>query len=134
MSGLVADWDALRVADPEVADAVSAELERERTTLRLIASENYTTPAVLAALASTMTNKYAEGYPGRRYYGGCEWVDVVETLAIERCSAPTTRTCSHTPVPRRTSRCSAPSSIRARTIGCSACRSPTAVTSHMGRP
>jgi glycine hydroxymethyltransferase len=87
MSGLVADWDALRVADPEVADAVSAELERERTTLRLIASENYTTPAVLAALASTMTNKYAEGYPGRRYYGGCEWVDVVETLAIERAKA-----------------------------------------------
>jgi glycine hydroxymethyltransferase len=84
VTGLVADWDALRAADPEVADAVSAELERERTTLRLIASENYTSPAVLAALASTMTNKYAEGYPGRRYYGGCEWVDVVETLAIER--------------------------------------------------
>jgi glycine hydroxymethyltransferase len=84
MSGFVADWEALRAADPEVADALSAELERERTTLRLIASENYTTPAVLAAIASTMTNKYAEGYPGRRYYGGCEWVDVVETLAIER--------------------------------------------------
>jgi glycine hydroxymethyltransferase len=84
VTGLVADWDALRAADPEVADAVSAELERERTTLRLIASENYTSPAVLAALASTMTNKYAEGYPGRRYYGGCEWVDAVETLAIER--------------------------------------------------
>jgi glycine hydroxymethyltransferase len=84
MSGFVADWDALRAADPEVADALSNELERERTTLRLIASENYTSPAVLAAVASTMTNKYAEGYPGRRYYGGCEWVDVVENLAIER--------------------------------------------------
>jgi len=80
----VADWDALRAQDPEVAGAIASELERERTTLRLIASENYTSPAVLAAVASTMTNKYAEGYPGRRYYGGCEWVDAVETIAIER--------------------------------------------------
>ena len=80
----VADWDALREVDPEVADAIAAELHRERSTLRLIASENYTSPAVLAALASTMNNKYAEGYPGRRYYGGCELVDVTETLAIER--------------------------------------------------
>jgi glycine hydroxymethyltransferase len=84
MNGFVADWDALRAEDPEVAEAITSELERERTTLRLIASENYTSPAILAALASTMTNKYAEGYPGRRYYGGCEWVDVVETLAIDR--------------------------------------------------
>jgi glycine hydroxymethyltransferase len=84
MTGFVADWEALREADPEVADALGGELHRERTTLRLIASENYTSPAVLAAVASTMTNKYAEGYPGRRYYGGCEWVDVVENLAIER--------------------------------------------------
>jgi glycine hydroxymethyltransferase len=80
----VADWDALRAADPEVAGAIAAEIHRERSTLRLIASENYTSPAVLAALASTMNNKYAEGYPGRRYYGGCEFVDVTETLAIER--------------------------------------------------
>ena len=84
MSAFVADWGALEAADPEVANALARELERERTTLRLIASENYTSRAVLAAVASTMTNKYAEGYPGRRYYGGCEWVDVVETLAIER--------------------------------------------------
>ena len=84
MSGPVADWNALVETDPEVANALSAEVERERATLRLIASENYTSPAVLAAIGSTMTNKYAEGYPGRRYYGGCEWVDVVETLAIER--------------------------------------------------
>jgi glycine hydroxymethyltransferase len=82
--GFVADWDALRATDPEVADAIESEVERERTTLRLIASENYTSPAVLAALASTMNNKYAEGYPGRRYYGGCQFVDVTETLAIER--------------------------------------------------
>ena len=84
MTGFVADWDALVDTDPEVAEAVASEVERERTTLRLIASENYTSPAVLAALASTMNNKYAEGYPGRRYYGGCDYVDVVEQLAIDR--------------------------------------------------
>src|SRR3989441_4254608 len=79
-----ADWDALKRTDPDVASAIASELDRERTTLRLIASENYASPAVLAALASTMNNKYAEGYPGRRYYGGCQFVDVTETLAIER--------------------------------------------------
>ena len=80
----VADWDALAETDPDVAAAIANEVNRERSTLRLIASENYASPAVLAAQASTMNNKYAEGYPGRRYYGGCEFVDVVETLAIER--------------------------------------------------
>src|SRR5437867_3896028 len=84
MSDYAASWEALKGTDPEVAQAVAAELDRERSTIRLIASENYTSPAVLAALASTMNNKYAEGYPGRRYYGGCEFVDVTETLAIER--------------------------------------------------
>ena len=84
MKEWVADWDALKAADPEVAEALVGELERERSTIRLIASENYTSPAVLAALASTMNNKYAEGLPGRRYYGGCKWVDVTEELAIER--------------------------------------------------
>jgi glycine hydroxymethyltransferase len=84
MREFAADWEALKSTDPEVADAVAAELRRERTTLRLIASENYASPAVLAALSSTMNNKYAEGYPGRRYYGGCEFVDVTESLAIER--------------------------------------------------
>ncbi len=79
-----ADWQALKETDPEVAAAISAELERERTQLRLIASENYASPAVLAAIGSTMNNKYAEGYPGRRYYGGCEFVDVTEQLAIDR--------------------------------------------------
>jgi glycine hydroxymethyltransferase len=82
--GFVADWDALRETDPEVADAIAGELGRERSTLRLIASENYASPAVLAAQASTMNNKYAEGYPGRRYYGGCRFVDVTERLAIDR--------------------------------------------------
>jgi glycine hydroxymethyltransferase len=84
MREFAADWEALKSTDPEVADAVAAELQRERTTLRLIASENYASPAVLAALSSTMNNKYAEGYPGKRYYGGCEFVDVTESLAIER--------------------------------------------------
>jgi glycine hydroxymethyltransferase len=82
-----ADWEALKATDPEVAEALVNELERERTNLRLIASENYASPAVLAALGSTMNDKYAEGYPGRRYYGGCEFVDVTEQLAIDRAKA-----------------------------------------------
>ena len=84
MREYAADWEVLKESDPEVADAIANELNRERTNLRLIASENYASPAVLAALGSTMTNKYAEGYPGRRYYGGCEFVDVTEQLAIDR--------------------------------------------------
>src|SRR6266511_3724716 len=84
MRDFAADWGALRATDPDVAEAIANELRRERTSLRLIASENYASPAVLAALASTMNNKYAEGYPGKRYYGGCEFVDVTESLAIER--------------------------------------------------
>jgi glycine hydroxymethyltransferase len=84
MREFAASWEELKVTDPEVAEAIARELRRERTTLRLIASENYASPAVLAALASTMNNKYAEGYPGKRYYGGCEFVDVTESLAIER--------------------------------------------------
>ncbi len=84
MNQFPADWATLQRTDPEVASALVGELDRERTTLRLIASENYASPAVLAALASTMNNKYAEGYPGRRYYGGCQFVDVTESLAIDR--------------------------------------------------
>jgi glycine hydroxymethyltransferase len=84
MKEYAADWEALKATDPEVADAIAGELNRERTNLRLIASENYASPAVLAAVGSTMNNKYAEGYPGRRYYGGCEFVDVTERLAIDR--------------------------------------------------
>jgi glycine hydroxymethyltransferase len=84
MGDYAADWDRLKETDPQVAEALAGELRRERSTLRLIASENYTSPAVLAALGSTMNNKYAEGYPGRRYYGGCQWVDVTEQLAIDR--------------------------------------------------
>ncbi|MBC2714157.1 MAG: serine hydroxymethyltransferase [Desulfobacteraceae bacterium] len=70
--------------DPEIADAISREYNRQKNTLELIASENIVGPAVMAAQASVMTNKYAEGYPGKRYYGGCENVDIAETKAIER--------------------------------------------------
>ena len=74
----------LKDADPAVADAIKAELRREQTQIELIASENIVSKAVLEAQGSVLTNKYAEGYPGKRYYGGCEYVDIVETLAIER--------------------------------------------------
>ena len=78
------DFDALTRIDPEIADVVLAELDRLRRGLQLIASENFTSPAVLAALGSTLSNKYAEGYPGKRYYGGCEEVDRAELIGIER--------------------------------------------------
>ena len=74
----------LKNADPEIGDAMALELNRQRHKLELIASENIVSPAVMAAMGSVLTNKYAEGYPGKRYYGGCEYVDIVETLAIER--------------------------------------------------
>ena len=74
----------LRTTDPEIYEAIRREGRRQREKIILIASENFASPAVLAAQGSLMTNKYAEGYPGRRYYGGCQYVDVVETLAIER--------------------------------------------------
>jgi glycine hydroxymethyltransferase len=70
--------------DPKIAKAISAEEARQETHIELIASENYTTPAVMKAQGSQLTNKYAEGYPYKRYYGGCEHVDVVEQLAIDR--------------------------------------------------
>jgi glycine hydroxymethyltransferase len=70
--------------DPELFAAVQAENQRQEQHIELIASENYTSPAVMAAQGTQLTNKYAEGYPGRRYYGGCEHVDVAEQLAIDR--------------------------------------------------
>jgi glycine hydroxymethyltransferase len=73
-----------KTVDSEVQEALEGELERQRNTIELIASENFTSPAVLAAQGSVLTNKYAEGYPGKRYYGGCEQVDKVENLAMER--------------------------------------------------
>ena len=81
------DYDALERTDPELAGAIADELRRQRTHLQLIASENFTTPEVLAAQGSVLTNKYAEGYPGRRYYGGCAHVDVAENLARDRLTA-----------------------------------------------
>ena len=77
----------LAEVDPEIADVLRGELERQRRTLDLIASENFAPRAVLECQGSVLTNKYAEGYPGRRYYGGCEWVDVSERLAIDRARA-----------------------------------------------
>src|ERR1051326_3056070 len=74
----------LEKADPEVWQALAAEARRQQDGLEMIASENYTSPAVMAAQGSVLTNKYAEGLPGRRYYGGCEFVDIVERLAIDR--------------------------------------------------
>ena len=77
----------LKNADPEIADAMALELRRQQHKLELIASENIVSPAVMAAMGSVLTNKYAEGYPGKRYYGGCEYVDIVENIAIERAKA-----------------------------------------------
>src|SRR5213592_1346532 len=76
--------DLLKQADAEVWQAIAQEVRRQQEGLEMIASENYTSPAVMEAQGSSLTNKYAEGYPGRRYYGGCEHVDVVEQLAIDR--------------------------------------------------
>ena len=90
--------------DPEVGKGLELELARQRRNLELIASENIVSPAVMLAMGTVPTNKYAEGYPGRRYYGGCEYVDELEILAIERaksCSARSTLVYSRTREPRR---------------------------------
>lgn len=78
------DFDEIKTTDPEIADAIKAEMERQNSHIELIASENWVSKAVMAAMGSPLTNKYAEGYPGKRYYGGCQCVDVVEDLARER--------------------------------------------------
>ena len=92
MASIAASLDQLRQAgladvDPEIADLLGRELERQRSQIELIASENFTWPSVLEALGSVPTNKYAEGYPGKRYYGGCEIVDEIEQLAIDRAKS-----------------------------------------------
>src|SRR6187455_3204214 len=79
--------EPLSSVDPEIADVLRNELERQQWTLEMIASENFVPQAVLEAAGSVLTNKYAEGLPGKRYYGGCEWVDVSEQLAIDRAKA-----------------------------------------------
>ena len=81
------DFELLSQQDPDIAAVLLSELHRQQTNLQLIASENFTSRAVLATLGSTLSNKYAEGYPGKRYYGGCEEVDVAETIAIERAKS-----------------------------------------------
>ncbi len=98
--------------DPEIFDAIERELGRQRDEIELIASENIVSKAVLEAQGSVLTNKYAEGYPGKRYYGGCQYVDVVETTrdradhaAVRLQASPT---CSRIPARRPTRRCSWP--------------------------
>ncbi|MCH5351682.1 MAG: SoxR reducing system RseC family protein [Clostridiales bacterium] len=83
----IMDFDVIAKTDPEVAESMKRELTRQRSKIELIASENFVSPAVLAAAGSHLTNKYAEGYPAKRYYGGCEYVDEIESLAIERAKA-----------------------------------------------
>ena len=78
------NFDLIRQADPEIAQAMELELARQRSHIELIASENFVSPAVMAAMGTPLTNKYAEGYPGKRYYGGCQFVDIAENLARER--------------------------------------------------
>ena len=78
------ELELIRQADPQVAEAIELELNRQRTHIELIASENFVSPAVMAAMGTCLTNKYAEGYPGKRYYGGCDYVDIVEELARKR--------------------------------------------------
>src|SRR6266496_1255553 len=80
-------YGPLAEVDPDVAAAIAAEVGRQQHTLEMIASENFAPTAVLEAQGSVLTNKYAEGYPGKRYYGGCEFVDVTEQLAIDRAKA-----------------------------------------------
>jgi glycine hydroxymethyltransferase len=109
------EWDrcppgaALRATDPAIAHLIDEEIVRQGEGLELIASENFVSPAVMEAMGSPLTNKYAEGLPGKRYYGGCEVVDKVEQLAIDApssSSGPSTPTCSRTRAPRPTRRCS----------------------------
>ena len=78
------DFEEIKKVDPELAESIQLELKRQRNNIELIASENIVSKAVMAAMGSPLTNKYAEGYPGKRYYGGCEYVDIAENLAIER--------------------------------------------------
>lgn len=119
-------------ADPEIAEILDAELSRQQNGLEMIASENFVPRAVLQAQGSVLTNKYAEGYPGRRYYGGCEQVDKIETIARERAKslfgaeyANVSRTPAHRPTQPSTRRSSNPATRS------SASPSPTAATSPM---
>ncbi len=108
--------NSIEKQDPEVWGAIVGEIHRQRDGLEMIASENYTSPAVMQCMGSVLTNKYAEGYPGRRYYGGCEFVDVVEDLARNRArksSEPIMPTSSLTQGPRPTRPSTLPCSVPA---------------------
>ena len=99
------DFDEIMNTDPEIADAIKAEMERQNSHIELIASENWVSKAVMAAMGSPLTNKYAEGYPGKRYYGGCQCVDVVEDLQEKEqrnCLDVSMLMCSHIQEHRRT--------------------------------
>ena len=96
---------SLKNVDPEIADAINSETKRQEWKLELIASENYVSDAVLDALGTVLTNKYAEGLPGKRYYGGCEFVDVAEELARERAKKRIVSMFSHMLVLRQTWLC-----------------------------
>lgn len=84
MEIIMYSFDEVWAADPEIAESIQQEIDRQKSHIELIASENFVSKAVMAAMGSHLTNKYAEGYPGKRYYGGCEYVDITETIAIER--------------------------------------------------
>lgn len=105
--GVKMNYRHLQAMDPEVFQAVTDEVERQRAHIELIASENFVSSAVLEAMGSPLTNKYAEGYPGRRYYGGCQYVDVAENIARDRAKSsftPNTPTFSRTAARRPTRR------------------------------
>ena len=109
--------------DPDVATAISNEERRQHEGLELIASENFVSEAVLEAMGSVFTNKYAEGYPGKRYYGGCEFTDVVETLARER--AKKLFGADHANVQPHSGSSAEGRPIRGSSISCACARSPT---------
>lgn len=103
------DFEEIRKEDPEIAEAIQAEMARQNSHIELIASENWVSKAVMAAMGSPLTNKYAEGYPGKRYYGGCQCVDVAENLGLsvrKSCLAVNMSMCSRTPGHRRIWQCS----------------------------
>ena len=108
-------YEIVKRQDPEVFAAMQRELQRQRDHIELIASENFVSPAVLQAMGSHLTNKYAEGYPRARYYGGCQYVDEIEDLSTGQrsSSAPSTPTSSPTPAPTPTWRSTSPCSSRA---------------------
>lgn len=106
------EYPAVKQTDPEIYAAMQRELERQQTHIELIASENFVSPAVMQAMGSHLTNKYAEGYPGKRYYGGCQFVDEVEELARRARQETLRRGTRQRPAPFRRSRPTRPCILR----------------------